>query len=127
MGKQQKNTARNVIVGVALAFVIIAFIVVLVIGKKDYAPFASCLADEGYVMAGTSWCPHCQAQKAMFKGAFEEVMIPAGAYKDCDVEKSWCVDQGVQGYPTWITPEGGQLVGEQSLATLSRVSGCELP
>ena len=126
MAKKQEKKQRYIVLGIALALVIIAFIVVLVVGKKDYAGFAGCLADEGYVMGGTSWCPHCQAQKAMFKGAFEDVMIPAGAYHDCDVEPDWCQENGIQGYPTWITPDGNQLVGEQSLKTLSRVSGCSL-
>ncbi len=109
---------------------VLLFIVAFVVffsKSKDYSSFASCLADKGFVMAGTAWCPHCANQKAMFKGAFEDVLIPAGAYKDCDVQSDWCDEHDVKGYPTWFLPDGTKLEGVQKLDTLAKISGCDLP
>jgi hypothetical protein len=124
--KQQDNRMVMIIGGVVGLLIIISLVVAFSQGKKDYTNFATCLVEKGYVMAGTEWCPHCQSQKSQFKGAFEEVIIPGGAYVDCDRNQQWCVENNVQGYPTWLTPEGNSLSGVQSMSTLARISGCSI-
>lgn len=124
--KKNKQLSPSMFVGIFLAIVIIGISILVITARKDYTGFATCLVDEGYVMAGTEWCPHCQNQKKLFKGAFEDVLIPAGAYKNCDVDTDWCQENGVTGYPTWLTSEGNRLPGVQSLSTLAQVSGCPL-
>jgi len=120
-----KKESRWIMIVLAIILIIAGSVVfVLVLGEKDYTGFATCLADKGYVLAGTDWCPHCKTQKAIFKGAFEEVIIPMGAYKDCDHDQQWCQDHDVKGYPTWILPDGNTLVGVQKIDALSRISGC---
>jgi hypothetical protein len=127
VGKKKKQELSNrTTYGIVAAVVVILLLIIFLQGKKDYAPLATCLADEGYVMAGTEWCSHCKTQKQLFKGAFEEVIIPAGAYQDCDRNKDWCDEAGVQGYPTWVTPDGNLLTGTQSLSTLAKISGCTI-
>ena len=37
-----------------------------------------------------------------------------------------CLEKGVNGYPTWIFPDGKKLEGEQGLQRLSEESGCSL-
>ena len=123
--KKQKSTPYVAIASLVLV-VVVVLIVVFAGNSKDYGSFATCLAEKGYAMGGTEWCPHCKEQKSYFKGAFEDVFIPAGGYHDCDRQRQWCEDHNITGYPTWITPEGNQLVGTQQLSTLARISGCGL-
>ncbi|RME79900.1 MAG: hypothetical protein D6769_01080 [Methanobacteriota archaeon] len=86
-----------------------------------YSSFAQCLTDNGAVMYGTDWCPHCKNQKAMFGDAFANIN-----YVNCDNDKKACEDAGVQGYPTWHI-KGQVLVGTQPLDVLASTAGCELP
>ena len=84
--------------------------------------FAQCLAVKNVTMYGADWCPHCQKEKAMFGSAFQYV-----PYVECPDDPKQCLDLGVQGYPTWIFPDGRRLVGEQGLEKLAQESGCTLP
>jgi hypothetical protein len=124
--KQGTRVLRKSIIIVTIIFLVVIAVVVISLPRKDYDAFASCLAEKGLVMAGTSWCHYCAAQKDAFKGAFEDVLIPTGAYKDCDQQKTWCEEAGVEGYPSWVLPDGNLLVGVQRLTTLATVSGCSL-
>jgi len=83
--------------------------------------FAQCLSDKGFVLAGTDWCPHCQDQKKAFGSSVQYIN-----FKNCDFEKDWCNTNGVQYYPTWILPDGSQVVGNKSMETLAELSGCEI-
>lgn len=122
------NEKRKARAGIAIAAV--TFLAIAAVTgcspRTDYDAFASCLAEKGLVLAGTEWCHYCAAQKDAFKGAFEEIIIPAGAYKDCDRQQGWCEQAGIEGYPTWVLPDGNLLVGVQKLTTLATVSGCNL-
>ena len=83
--------------------------------------FAQCLTDAGVSMYGAEWCPHCQAQKALFGDSFQYIN-----YHECTVETQACNDAGIQGYPTWIV-DGKQYPGEQSFRALADLTGCEAP
>ncbi len=118
-----------------ILLIAIAVAIVLIIGALWYASapkqapvsvnaldsFAKCLAQKGLVMYGAYWCPHCQNQKALFGDSFQYVN-----YVECTQEVQKCTAAGIEGFPTWITSDGQKLVGEQTLETLSQVSGCAL-
>lgn len=87
----------------------------------EYDTFAQCLKDKGAVMYGAYWCPHCQNEKAAFGDSFRYVN-----YVECTQDVAKCQAAGVEGYPTWIFPDGKRLVGEQGLQKLSAESGCAL-
>ena len=84
--------------------------------------FAQCLAEKEIVMYGAEWCSHCQNEKAQFGKSFKYV-----PYVECPDNPKVCLEKGVEGYPTWILPDGTELVGEQGLEGLSEKSGCPLP
>ncbi len=84
--------------------------------------FAQCLAEKGVTMYGAEWCSHCQNQKRMFGDSFEHV-----PYVECPRQTNLCIERGIEGYPTWIFPDGTKLVGEQELDALAEKSGCRLP
>ncbi len=85
-----------------------------------YNTFAKCLTEKGAKIYGTAWCSNCKNQKQMFGSSFQYV-----DYIDCDISRSECVSAGVFGYPTWIIG-GEKYVGNQRLARLASLTGCEL-
>ncbi len=89
---------------------------------SKYDDLAKCLNKNGLTMYGTEWCPHCKDQKVLLGLAFDFIN-----YVDCDLYPKKCQDAGVKGYPTWLTAEGTQLVGAQSLKNLAEQTNCELP
>ncbi|MBS1267214.1 MAG: hypothetical protein MAG795_01186 [Candidatus Woesearchaeota archaeon] len=90
------------------------------IGPADLDGFAKCLSDKGAVMYGTEWCSHCQNQKAEFGNSFKFV-----DFVDCDKQKDVCLRNNIKGYPTWIINEKAY-TGEQPLAKLATITGCDL-
>lgn len=73
-------------------------------------------------MYGAKWCPHCQNEKKAFGDSFR--LVP---YVECPDDPKKCLAAGINGYPTWVFPDGKKLEGEQGLEKLSQASGCPLP
>ncbi len=84
--------------------------------------FAQCLVGKGATMYGAYWCPHCQAEKALFGASFRYV-----GYVECTQDVDKCTAAGIQAFPTWKYPDGTTYVGTQSLEQLAAESGCALP
>ncbi|OHA20925.1 MAG: hypothetical protein A2849_01935 [Candidatus Taylorbacteria bacterium RIFCSPHIGHO2_01_FULL_51_15] len=94
-------------------------------GKLD--SFAQCLKDKQVQFFGAFWCPHCAAQKALFGKSqkllpYIECSLPSGSG-----QTQVCIDNKIQGYPTWVFPDGTRKQGEMTLAQLSEKSSCPLP
>lgn len=83
--------------------------------------FAQCLAEKKVTMYGAEWCSHCKKQKALFGSSFSYV-----PYVECPDNIQMCLTKGIQGYPTWIGPDGVLYVGEQKLSFLAEISGCSI-
>ncbi len=83
--------------------------------------FAQCLADKEITMYGAAWCVHCKNEKAAFGSSFR--LVP---YVECPDNIKLCTDKGVNGYPTWIFPDGRKFEGEQGVKRLSDLSDCPL-
>ncbi|HXK38722.1 MAG TPA: protein disulfide isomerase family protein [Candidatus Paceibacterota bacterium] len=96
-------------------------------GPGQLDSFAQCLKDSGTVYYGAFWCPHCQATNRLFGKS--KALLP---YVECSTpdgrsQQQICKDKGINGYPTWVFPDGNILTGERTLEELSEASGCELP
>jgi thiol-disulfide isomerase/thioredoxin len=103
---------------------LISLLVVQAKKPGKYDTFAGCIKDSGATFYGAFWCPHCQAQKALFgKSAkllpYEECSTPDGKG-----QLAVCTDKGIKGYPTWIFADGSQLSGEQTFEALSEKTSC---
>lgn len=109
---------------IAIAITIGGFVVLKSVGQEivQLDEFAQCLADKGIAMYGADWCPHCQNEKKAFGNSFR--LVP---YVECPDDPQRCLAIGINGYPTWVFPDGKKLVGEQGLEKLSQESGCQLP
>ncbi|MEM4711314.1 MAG: peptidylprolyl isomerase [Candidatus Woesearchaeota archaeon] len=94
--------------------------------SKNLDDFAKCLTEKEVKMYGAYWCPHCENNKKQFGESWKYV-----TYVECAVEgqpqiqTQACIDANIEGYPTWII-NGKKYPGEQSLATLARLTGCKL-
>ena len=84
--------------------------------------FAQCLRDKQITMYGAYWCSHCQNEKKAFGDSFKSV-----PYVECPDDPQKCLTAGINGYPTWIFPDGKKLEVEQGLEKQSQQSGCALP
>lgn len=121
----------NLVIAV-VAVLFIAFVVWLIRTPGIQAPskydgLATCIKDSGTTFYGAFWCPHCQAQKALFGTA--EKLLP---YVECSTpdgssQTQVCTDAKVTGYPTWVFKDGSRLSGEVSLADLAQKTSCVLP
>ena len=124
-----KLSASTVII--AAAVLVVGGLIGVAIWQRNQpsaaTPLAQCLTDKGVKMYGAWWCPHCSAQKAIFGNAFHTVNYiecsPNGSH---DMSQQ-CKDAGIQGYPTWVYPDGTHVSGEQSLADLGKPVGCIAP
>lgn len=119
----------------AITLAVIALVVFLYVNSggdnkqsgPDLSGFASCLADKGVIFYGAFWCPHCQAQKALFGNAVKKLPYVECSTPDGNSELAYCVDKNIRGYPTWTFADGSRLEEVLSLETLSEKSGCALP
>ena len=119
-------------------FKIYAFFIVILIftflsliwvfgGKKEVEAsvldgFAKCLAEKHIIMYGAYWCPHCINEKKAFGSSFQYV-----PYVECTQETKKCLDAKINGYPTWVFPDGKRFEGEQGIKKLATESSCPLP
>lgn len=113
-----------IIVGV-IAIAIVSFLVVE--GKKpgQYDNLGQCLDKSGTKFYGAWWCSHCQAQKKAFGKSMKYV-----PYVECQTpdskQKQICIDAKIEGFPTWVFPDGSRLTGEVPLKTLAEKTNCPL-
>lgn len=119
-----KNNKLIIILFLALLAVFVIWVLFFrskISQPGQFNEFAKCLAAKGVIMYGADWCSHCQNEKNAFGPAFE--FVP---YVECPKNIQQCLAKGIQGYPTWILPDGRRLEGEQGLEKLSQESGCQL-
>ena len=79
------------------------------------------LREQGAVMYGAYWCPHCQEQKVLFGDAAKDL-----PYVECDpngmnARPDLCEKAGVKSFPTWVLG-GNRREGVQSLQALADFS-----
>lgn len=100
---------------------------------KIYTAFAQCLDERGFKMYGSITCVFCARQRVMFGDAFKHIEEIECDPRNSGAQTERCIAKAIKKTPTWIQedPQGNILhrfdAGVQSLETLSRVSGCELP
>ena len=86
------------------------------IGPGQYDEFAQYLTEQGAIMYGTEWCPHCKNNKVIFGNSFQYIN-----YIDCDKDRNACRDAGISSYPTWNV-NNQNYPGEQSLERLAQLT-----
>jgi hypothetical protein len=97
------------------------------IAEGQYDGFAQCLEDSGTKFYGAFWCPHCQNQKKMFGSSAKLIPYVECSTVDGKGKNQICIDEKIEGYPTWVFPDLSRLSGEISLQVLAEKSSCPLP
>ncbi len=120
-----------ILIGLAILGGII-FVIVSPGKPSKFDGFAQCLKDEGVIFYGAFWCPHCQAQKAMFERGSKYLPYVECSTPDSRGQLQVCKDAGITTYPTWdfsaITgTTTDRLTGEVALSKLAERTGCMLP
>lgn len=115
---------------VVLGVIIVALAAWLIVapGKSSKLDaFATCLGDKGVKFYGAFWCPHCQAQKALFGASVDKLPYVECSTPDGNSQNQTCNAEGIESYPTWVFPNGARVSGEQTLEYLSATTSCPLP
>lgn len=89
--------------------------------------FAVCIKDSGATFYGAFWCPHCQAQKAMFKKSARLLPYVECSEADGKTQTQACIDKKIESYPTWYFRDGSSQTGTLSLEQLTEKTGCVVP
>jgi len=124
-----KENKMIIVVAIILSIIVISFAFVNTAAKNKipslYDSFAQCLTDKGAVLYGAEWCTHCKEQKAVLGDSFRLIK-----YVECPDNTQFCIDKGIQGYPTWIIGTSTMLEGfdkDKTMQNLSDITGCPLP
>lgn len=114
------------IIGIVIVGGLVYLLAVQAKKPGKYDAVAQCISDSGAKFYGAWWCPHCQAQKALFGKAHKKL-----PYVECHTksrqELPVCEEAGITGYPTWIFADGTRLSGEREIEELAEKTSCEAP
>lgn len=124
----KKSSVNYLYIAAVLVVVgLIGFAITKEKAPSMYDDFAQCIKDNGAVMYGAWWCPHCTNQKDLFGNSFSYVNYVECSEPGSKSMSQKCKDADIQGYPTWKFDDGSHASGEQSLEYLGEKTGCELP
>jgi glutaredoxin len=120
------------IIGFVIGIAVLTGIILLATGREvdpgvRLLPFAQCIKQSGTTFYGAFWCPHCAATKKMFGSAQKELPYVECSTPDTQHQTQICIDKKIEGYPTWVFPDGSRKTGELTLDELSTQTKCPLP
>ena len=130
---KKKSGSKGLIIGaIVVVVVVIAVIFLLISSRPKYSQesvdtFAQCLTDNGAVMYGAFWCPHCAETKKNFGSSFQYIV-----YVECDPrgeneQAELCIEKEIERYDTWEFTDGSRVIGEPTFEQLSEGTGCPVP
>ncbi len=90
------------------------------------AGLARHLREQGVVMYGAYWCPHCIEQKALFGDAAKDIPYVECAADGINGRPDLCEKAGVKAFPTWVMGTERR-EGTQSLQALAAFSKFQTP
>lgn len=117
-----------------VGIVVVGLIALFALNRGDKGPssseldnFAKCITENGAVMYGAFWCPHCARTKKAFGDSFEYVK-----YVECDPrgdneQSELCINKNIDKYDTWEFADGSRIVSEPTFQQLSEKTGCQVP
>jgi hypothetical protein len=115
--------------------IVFLLLVGLLIGYQKYLEslpdrldnFAKCLEQKGAKFYGAFWCPHCQDQKKLFGRSAKYLPYVECSTADGRGKTQICVDERIEGYPTWKFADGTTIGGLATTDILADKTGCALP
>lgn len=131
---QKKNGKGMMIIGIVIVVAIIVVLFMIAKSGPSYAQedidtFAQCITENGGVMYGAFWCPHCAKVKKNFGESFRYI-----EYVECDPrgeneQSLLCIEKGIEAYATFEFKDNPEtrLIGEPTFEELAAASGCAAP
>ena len=95
--------------------------------SEELLTLATCISDAGAKFYGAFWCSHCQQQKKDFGDASDALPYVECATPDGRGQTEICVQEKIEGYPTWVFANGERVSGHVALASLAEATGCVAP
>ena len=133
--KQNKKKSKLPLLLGVLGLIIIVLILTFSFSSKDdynssdVDDFAKCITENGAIMYGAFWCPHCAKTKKMFGESFRYIN-----YVECDPrgeneQSLLCIEKEIKSYDTWEFNDdiSSRLIGEPSFEELAEKTGCVAP
>lgn len=123
------NANKRIIAIIAVVLAIILIIWALTRDPKvntstgGSRSLAECLKDKGAKFYGTSWCPHCTNQKAMFGEDAKNLPYIECSKNGTREVTQVCKDAGITSFPTWKI-NGETFNGSLTKDQLKQVAGC---
>lgn len=130
-----RKKRRNLYIILGILAIILAILIINTSSSskektsQELGVFAECLTENGAVLYGAYWCPHCLRTKEAFGDSFEYIH-----YVECDPrgeneQSMLCIEKNIRSYPTWEFNEdpSTRLYGELTFEELSEKTGCEVP
>lgn len=130
MARRDRNASKFRTIVIFVIIAVLAVFAYVRMADRDQGPdlktpLAECLTEKGVTFYGAYWCPHCTAQKKLFGRAMSKVTyVECAIPGDPRAQTQACKDANIEGYPTWVFPDGSRLSGEVSLQRLAEKSGC---
>jgi thiol-disulfide isomerase/thioredoxin len=131
----RKNNSSYKNIFIAFGVIVVAAIGYSIYDKQQPGPldtFAQCVNDSGAKFYGAFWCPHCQAQKAIFSKSKDLLPYIECSTPDGNGQNAVCKDKAITSYPTWeFASSTGTTTdffpGEKTLSEIAEKSKCTLP
>ena len=92
----------------------------------DLVAFAKALTQAGTKYFTAAWCPHCNAQKAMFDDGANYLNAIEVTNPDRTLNEVGTANN-ITSFPTWEFPDGTRISGLQTLQTISERAGVAIP
>jgi uncharacterized membrane protein len=131
-GLAQRRKLASLVPGALAAAVLVPFAAAFIWampaggGRGFEAALARHLREQGAVMYGAYWCPHCAEQKALFGDAANDLPYVECAKDGVNGRPDLCEKAGVKAFPTWVLGTERR-EGVLPLATLAALSKFETP
>ncbi len=109
--KSKQSKFILLIVAIIVIVTGIGFVANKTQNPSKYDAFAKALTAGGAEFYGAFWCPHCQAQKALFGNS--KKYLPYIECSNPDQSSTQiCIDKKIESFPTWIFKNGITLKSE---------------
>ena len=118
---------------ILIGIIVLAGIIYVIIAPprvvaSKYDSFATCIKNSGALFYGAFWCPHCQAQKAMFGSSAHLLPYVECSNPDGQSQNALCNSKGIAEYPTWQFANSTTTTpGVLELSDLAQKTNCPLP
>lgn len=126
MTKKTKNTVLWIMSIVIVFGALILFLVQQAKKPGKYDTLAQCITDSGAQFYGAFWCPHCQAQKALFGKSAKLLPYVECSQPDGNGQLQVCIDTEIQSYPTWTFADGTRETGQRTFEELAQKTNCTI-